>query len=173
MSESGGYEAPLFTAAEPQSECDYLIYTRYHADDVPTFPNVADILVRHGIDASTGYAVHELVVGARLDAVQLAVIRSDRQVEYVERDWVGRAARYFRNLGPTRISDSYIVACVEGSDAGALVARHRVEAARIYPTGDHFSAEMSQDQLQQLRCDRQVEYVQDNAWEGVGGEDPE
>jgi hypothetical protein len=27
--------------------------------------------------------------------------------------------------------------------------------------------------VQQLRRDRQVEYVQDNAWESVGGEDPE
>src|ERR1700722_13181426 len=117
-----GYEAPLYSAGEPQAECSFLIYTRYHAGSEPTFPNVEDILRRHGIDASAGYSRHGIYVGATLNPDELAAIRRDRQVEYVERDCVDHVAKYFRCKD--RVEGSYLVHCVEGTDPHAVVARH-------------------------------------------------
>ena len=161
---SEDYEAPLYSAGEPRSKNDFLIHTTYRAEGDPPFPNVDDILRRHGIDASAAYTHHGVVVGARLSAEQLAVIRRDLQVEYVERDCVDHVARYFRHLGEDRL-EGYIVAVVEGADAHALVARHNIVAAKILAGLNHIHADLSDEQRDRLRHEPDVEYVQNDSVE--------
>lgn len=163
------YEAPLFAAGGgPSSENDYLIRTRYLADGDPPFAEIEDVLRHCGIDGSAAYTDGDgIVVGATLDADQLAAVRRDLQVEYVERDCLDRVAPYFRNLGPSRIVGSYIVACVDEADVAGVAARHGI--ASSMPYGTHFAAELSDAQRDRLRHDAKVEYIQDNLWESVHG----
>lgn len=159
---SEGYQAPLYVAGEPQSGSDFLIYVGYHADSEPRFAKVEDILRRHGIDASAGYSRDGILVGAALDADQLAAIRRDPQVEYVERDCADRVARYFRHPGPDRIDGSYIVVGVDGTDAHRLVARHGVTSPTMLGILNGFGAGLSDEQRDRLRHEVEVVYVEDN-----------
>jgi hypothetical protein len=159
---SEDYEAPLYVAGEPRSESDFLIYTTYHAESDPPFAKVEDILRRHGIDASAGYARHGVLVGATLNADQLAAIRRDRQVEYAERDCVDHVARYFRHRAGDRIDGSYIVSGVKGTDTHALVARHDISAATMLEILDGFGAQLSDEQRDRLRHEPDVKHVSDD-----------
>ena len=78
------YRAPLYSAGEPASEHDFQIHTRY-VSAWPT-PALTDILRRHGISAEAVYLRHGVPVGASLDPGQLAVLRTEPEVDYVERD---------------------------------------------------------------------------------------
>ncbi|MFI5645469.1 protease inhibitor I9 family protein [Kitasatospora sp. NPDC051705] len=163
----GAYEAPLFSAGQPQSERGFLIHPRYWPHAEPAFPSVLDILTRHGVDPGAARTRHGLVVGADLTADQLAAVRADRQVEYVERDCVGGVARYQRVPASARVVGQYSVAVADDCDLGALLARLDGTLLHAYDEIHTFAARLTDRQRDLLRRDPEVFSVGDDQWDSV------
>ncbi|MEV7602827.1 hypothetical protein AB0O91_36200 [Kitasatospora sp. NPDC089797] len=162
---TGAYEAPLFSTGQPQSERGFLIYTTHWAHAEPTRPSVLDILARYGIDPGAARTRHGLVVGADLDADQLAVLRSDRQVEYVEHDCVDGIARYLRVPEQHRVAGHYSVWVADDSDLDALLARLDGTLLWACAEANNFCAQLTDRQRDKLRREPDVFCVGDGQWD--------
>lgn len=162
---TGTYEAPLFSAGQPQSERGFLIYTTHWAHAEPTYPSVLEILARYGIDPGAARTRHGLTVGADLDADQLAVLRRDRQVKYVEHDCVDGVAGYDRVPAPHRVVGKYSVAVDDDCDMHALIARldgtllHAIDATHT------FYARLTDQQRDLLRREPDVFSIYDDQYD--------
>ncbi|MFJ5122404.1 hypothetical protein [Kitasatospora sp. NPDC088548] len=162
-----GYQAPLFHAGEPAAEQQYQIYTRYLSWAQPPFAGVVDILRRHGIAEHLAYSHKGVIIGAVLDDGQLAAVRGDRQVEYVDRDGVGGVARFFRHLDPEAdlIEDRYSVVLDRGASTAAFTARTgTVPAGLLVDFSSSFGAVLTQQQIAELRRQPEVRYIEAQGW---------
>ncbi|MEV0192209.1 hypothetical protein AB0I39_27205 [Kitasatospora purpeofusca] len=163
-----GYQAPLFEAGEALADRRYQIYRRYLEWAVPPFANVVDILLRHGIPTDAAYTHDGVAVGAVLDELQLAAVRADPQVEYVDHDIVGGAAPLFRHLEPQvdRIESEYSVVLVEGTDKAAFIARTGITSIGSLPAfSQSIGAELTEQQIALLRRQPEVRYIEAAAWD--------
>lgn len=169
VSEDEDYLAPLFVAGGVSSTGNYQIYTTYHAASDPRHPKPEEILRIYGVDSSAGYTRHGFVLGATLGAEQLAAIRRDRRVEYVELDCVVPVALYFRQLNPSRIDGEYVVMCAEGTDMRALIARLDlpVNPDRVWDGFSSFPAALSDEQRDRLRHEPDVVAIENDVWASV------
>ncbi|MFJ6381134.1 hypothetical protein ACIQI7_14185 [Kitasatospora sp. NPDC092039] len=164
---AGVYEAPLFSAGRPQSQRGFLVYPTYRPHAEPTFPGVLDTLTRHGVTSTAARTRHGIIVGADLNADQLAPLRGDRQVEDVEHDCVGGVARYHRVLGPHRIVGQYSAAVADDGDLRALLAGPDGTLLQACDEVRWFAARLTDRQRDRLRRNPEVFSVDDDQWESV------
>ncbi|MER5638111.1 hypothetical protein ABT095_14280 [Kitasatospora sp. NPDC002227] len=149
------------------AERHYQIHTRYLSWAEPPFAKVEHILRRHRIAEHLAYSHKGVIIGAVLDEDQLAAVRGDRQVEYVDRDVVGGAARFFRHLDSEAnlIKDRYSVVLDRGTSAAAFAAR-----TGIVPTGlladfsSSVGAVLTEQQIAELRRQPEVRYIEAQGW---------
>ncbi|WP_042449612.1 hypothetical protein [Streptacidiphilus jiangxiensis] len=140
-----------------------MIYTTYWPHAEPTYPSVSDILVRYGIDPGAARTRHGLVVGADLDAGQLAALRRDRQVKYIERDCVDGVARYQRVPETSRVPGQYAVWVADGCYLQALLARLDGTLLWAFDEGERFFyAQLTDRQRDRLRRDPDVLELDDD-----------
>ena len=164
MSVDGDYEAPLFEAGEPRAAADYLIYTTYHAESEPSYLKPEELLHVHGVEPAATYERHGVVVGATLSAGQLAAIRADRRVEYVELDCVDHVARYFRHLSPDRIEGEYAGSFSEGVAVEPIFARLGIDPPDlvVLTALSQFHATLLDEDRDRLRHEPDIVFLEDN-----------
>lgn len=83
-------------------------------------------------------------------------------MDLVEQDTEGRPAPYWRTSGD-RIDGSYLVAVAPGADPAVVAARLGIASASIWHALLGFGAEMTDVQLDRLRRDPDVTYVEEDA----------
>ncbi|MER7420343.1 hypothetical protein ABT346_26770 [Micromonospora peucetia] len=138
-------------------EGDHLVWLAYDS------PFTETVLAQAGIGSGQIYRSWEGGFGAVLSGEQVDVLRHLPGVARVEQDREGRPAPYARTSGE-RVDGSYIVAVAPGADPAVVAARLRIAPTSIFRHALlGFGVEMIDVQLDRLRHDPEVTYVEENA----------
>ncbi|MEU1587926.1 protease inhibitor I9 family protein [Micromonospora sp. NPDC005710] len=151
-------DAPLAPHVCPHPESYHLVWLAHDS------PSTAVVLAQAGIESEQVYRSWHGGFGAVLSAEQVNAVRGIPGVRLVEQDTEGRPAPYERTTGDPVVG-SYLVQLALGADPTVVAGRAGVTPTAIFRYGTSgFGAVMSDEQLDRVRRDPEVTYVEDDAY---------